>query len=112
MIQGKPPIYDAEGWKDKFGIAFDGAPTLGGDWARKVVLDAGAFKEYAQKVWTNTSAFLAGESDSDLDRKVQTPAGEQSVGWVLATLLGTHTPQHTGEIAALKGVQGLKGLPF
>ena len=25
---------------------------------------------------------------------------------------GWHFPQHTGEIAALKGVQGLKGLPF
>ena len=59
-----------------------------------------------------TDAYLAGLPDADLERKVQGPAGDTTVGWMIAVVLGTHFPQHVGEIAALKGVHGLKGLPF
>ena len=31
---------------------------------------------------------------------------------VVSNILGWHMAEHTGEIAAVKGVQGLKGLPF
>jgi hypothetical protein len=34
------------------------------------------------------------------------------VGGALANVLLWHVCNHSGEIAALKGVQGLKGLPF
>jgi len=112
MLQGKPAIYESGGYKAKIGISFDGRPSLDQEWARKVVLDFPQFQEYAKAVYANTGAYLAGVPDTDLERKVQTPAGEQSVGWVLATIMATHCPQHTGEIAALKGVQGMKGLPF
>lgn len=112
MLQGKPTIYESDGWKEKIGISFEGRPSLEQEWARKLVLDLGPFKEYAQAVYANSDAYIGGLPDADLDQKKQTPIGEQSVGWVLAALLATHLPQHTGEIAALKGVQGLKGLPF
>jgi hypothetical protein len=63
-------------------------------------------------VQASVDGYLAGLPDSDLSRKISGPFGEQTVEWVIVTLLGTHLPQHAGEIAALKGVQGLKGLPF
>jgi hypothetical protein len=37
--------------------------------------------------------------------------GVKSVGWVLQ-FVGMHMSSHAGEISAIKGMQGLKGLPF
>ena len=58
------------------------------------------------------SPYLANLPDSELERKVQGVLGEYTLGWGIAILLCQHAAQHSGEIAALKGVQGLKGLPF
>ena len=112
MLQGKPPIYPQDGWEAKTGVAFPGIPPSLGDWAKSVKMDLPKFQEYAKAVFANTDSYLAGVPESDLERKIQTPIGEQTVEWAIVTLLATHAPQHIGEIAALKGVQGLKGLPF
>jgi hypothetical protein len=111
LCQGKPTVYEAGGWRDKVSIPFDGT-TLSPDWAKGLKLDLPPFREYAQAVYANTDAYIANLPDAELEKKVQTPIGEQTVEWALVALLATHLPQHTGEIAALKGVQGLKGLPF
>ena len=113
MLQGKPPVYQAQGWGPKLGVEMPGPPPeISPEWAQAVKLDLPSFQEYANVVFAATDSYLAGLSDAELERKVNTPAGEQTVAWVLAVILGTHLPQHVGEIAALKGVQGLKGLPF
>ncbi len=112
MLQGKAPLYHAQGWAGKLGIEMRIPPEMDPAWAKTVNMDPAAFQDYAKAVYAATDSYLAGLPDSDLGRKVNTPAGEQSVAWCLATILGTHLPQHVGEIAALKGVQGLKGLPF
>jgi hypothetical protein len=75
-------------------------------------MDLPKFQEFAKAVYANTDAYLATLSDADLERKIQGPAGETTLGWFLTTILATHFPGHAGEIAALKGVQGMKGLPF
>jgi len=111
MLQGKPAMYAQDGWEAKTGLPFPGNPAMG-EWAKSVQMDYPKFQEYAKAVFANTDAYLGSVPEADLSRKVQTPAGEQPVEWVIVTLLGTHAPQHIGEIAALKGVQGLKGLPF
>jgi hypothetical protein len=91
-------------------------PAPGGfspEWARGVKLNLAPFREYAKAVYAATDAYIAGLSDADLERKVQTGfVGEQTVAFVMSSILAWHAAQHTGEIAALKGVQGLKGLPF
>jgi hypothetical protein len=113
MLQGKPPMFQSDGWEAKTGVSASGTqPSINPDWAKSVKMDFPKFQEYAKQVFANTDAFIGGLSDADLERKVQTPIGEQTVGWVVVSLLGTHFPQHAGEIAAVKGVQGLKGLPF
>ena len=112
MLQGKPMMYQSDGWAAKTGIPDPGMPPSVGEWAKTVKMDYPKFQEYAQAVFANTNSYIQGLSDPDLDKKVQTPIGEQTIGWTLTTLLGTHAPQHAGEIAALMGVQGLKGLPF
>jgi hypothetical protein len=112
MLQGKPALYQQDGWEAKTGLPFPGIPPSIGEWAKTVKMDFPKFNEYAQAVFASTDSYLAGVSDADLQKKVQTPIGEQTAEWMIVTLLATHAPQHIGEIAALKGVQGLKGLPF
>lgn len=112
MFQGKPLIYMAEGWEAKTGVKHPGGPMQNTDWASQVKMDLPQFKEYAKAVYASTDAYLANLPDAELDRKIQGPIGETTVGWFLTTILATHFPGHAGEIAALKGVQGMKGLPF
>jgi hypothetical protein len=112
MFQGKQPVYESGGWEAKIGVKQPGGPMQNADWAAGVKMDLAKFQEYAKEVFANTDAYLAGLSDAELDRKIQGPIGETTIGWFVVNILATHYPQHLGEIAALKGVQGLKGLPF
>lgn len=112
MLQGKPPIYKSDGWEAKAGVPMPDNPAMDPEWAATVKMDLATFREYAKAVHAATSAYLDSVTDAELQEKVQTPIGEQNREWVVVNLLGTHMPQHLGEIAALKGVQGLKGLPF
>ena len=104
LTMGMPPA-------GKTGVTAPPQPVTE-EWAKSLKMDFPKFQEYAKAVFQNTDLFLQGLSEADLQRKVQTPIGEQSVEWVVVSLLGTHFPQHSGEIAAVKGVHGLKGLPF
>ena len=76
----------------------------------KVPLDA--INAYGQQVQKSAMDYLATLNDADLDRELDTRVfGTQNVGFLLQ-LAGMHTVGHTGDMAALKGLQGLKGLPF
>jgi hypothetical protein len=112
MLQGKAPIYKSDGWEAKTGVPMPDNPSMNPDWAATVKMDMSSFGEYAKAVHAATNAYLDSVTDAQLQEKAQTPLGEQNKEWIVANLLGTHLPQHAGEIAALKGVQGLKGLPF
>jgi hypothetical protein len=112
MMQGKPLVYEDGGWEAKTGVKHPGGPMQSEDWAASVTMDLPSFQEYAAAVFARTDAFLANLADSEMERKIQGPIGETTVGWMVVYILATHFPQHLGEIAALKGVQGLKGLPF
>ena len=116
MLQDKDSIFQSDGWQQKTGVRWPsepgGRPEMSPDWAKSLKMDLPKFQEYANAVFANTDAYLANVSDADLGKKVQTPIGEQTAAWMVANVLATHAPQHAGEIAALKGVQGLKGLPF
>ncbi|TAK55503.1 MAG: DinB family protein [Dehalococcoidia bacterium] len=106
LAQGKSPLWQPvaaatglpqnslEIWK------FDG----------KVPLDAIA--TYGKQVQQSALDYVATLSDADLDREIDTKfIGTQNVAFLLQ-LSGMHTVGHTGDMAALKGLQGLKGLPF
>jgi hypothetical protein len=112
LFQGKPLLYTAGDWGKRTGVQHPGGPMQNADWASGVKMDLGTFQEYAKEVFAQTDAFVASLPDAELDRKVQGPVGETTVGWFLVNILATHFPSHLGEIAALKGVHGQKGLPF
>jgi hypothetical protein len=113
MLGGKAPLMTGE-FAGRFGTS-DPAPS--GDWAawaRSAEVDLDAARAYASAVYEATDAHLAGLSDSDLDGKVDLSMwgmGEQPLSYLLDVML-LDTALHTGEISAIKGMQGLKGYPF
>lgn len=68
-------------------------------------------KEYGQKVREATMAYVSSLLESDLSRELDTPFGKQNLAFVLQ-LMTVHLASHTGDLASVKGIQGLKGLPF
>lgn len=68
--------------------------------------------EYQKRTLDDVLAYVSTLTESDLDREVDTRFfGKQTVAFVLQ-LAGMHTAGHAGDISAVKGFQGLKGLPF
>ena len=112
MIQGKAPIFHSQAWASKVNVQMPDNPEMDLAWGRSVKLDLPSFREYAKAVYAATDDFIHHVTDADLERKLTTPLGESTVGFMLANIVVTHPAMHLGEIAALKGVQGMKGLPF
>ena len=83
-----------------------------GDWGQTVEMDKNVFHEYAGKVMESATAYLGTLNDADLTRVITSPSGnEMSVAqWLSISIL--NTAWHTGEVAALKGIRGLKGYQF
>jgi hypothetical protein len=115
MIQGKAPLA-ATTWAGKTGVSEP--PPQGSEgtadwsqWAKTMRVDLSALRQYAQAVAASTDEYLANLKPEDLERQLDTPLGKMSVnGLFFAAVIG-HLPGHTGEIAAVKGLQGLKGYP-
>ena len=81
-------------------------------WGSDATISLDVMQAYAEAIKGPTLEYIDSLSDEDLDREFDTRfAGTQTVAWVLQ-LVGSHTIGHAGEISAVKGTQGLKGLPF
>lgn len=109
-VKGGDLVLMKDGWAARIGVT-DPNPRQTDEWAAQKV-DLAAFREYAKAVYAATDAFFAGASDVGLAKEVDSPLGKQPALVFLGTIGVSHVNQHWGEIAALKGVQGLKGLPF
>jgi hypothetical protein len=113
FLQGQQPLYQTDDWEAKTGVKFPGVPPMmTADWSSGLKMNIPQFRDYAKAVYAATDAYLGSVPDAELARKTQGPFGETTVGWIVSMLLATHAPGHAGEIAAMKGVHGLKGLPF
>jgi uncharacterized damage-inducible protein DinB len=111
ILQGKPCVWDAGRWSEKTGVKK--TPSIGENWDefKHLNLQPAPFLEYQKAVWAATDAYLSGLSTDELDRKVKLGARELSVAEMLM-LAASQALSHTGEIAAMKGVQGARGLPI
>lgn len=117
LLRGQPPLA-ATSWEGKTGLS-EPMPWLDrwaeyGPWTRRVQIDLDALRAYAQAVFDNTDAYIASLSEEDLERKIDMSAagmGEVPVAWVIGRLLIGHIDNECGEIACLKGIQGVRGYP-
>jgi hypothetical protein len=113
MIRGGAPLFATE-WAGRTG-ASEASPFMSYEWARNLQVDLPAMREYAHAVYASTDSYLLSLSPDDLERGVdltQVGFGERPVSWCLNALVASHLNNMSGEISALKGVQGAKGYPF
>ncbi len=105
-IRGGQRLWESGGWAEKLGIP----NPPGRDWAIQIP-DLAAFQEYAKAVHAATDAYLESVTPEELDRIIKIFGNERPVANALI-LIANHGSAHSGEIASLKGIQGVKGLPF
>lgn len=84
-------------------------------WLRSVKIDVKTFREYAKAVYADTEAYLATLTDEDLEKDVDMSSfgmGTRKVYDFIGNMITGHVFPIMGEVAVLKGIQGLKGYPF
>ncbi|MBI5289152.1 MAG: DinB family protein [Chloroflexi bacterium] len=106
MLQGKPLLWSS----------FAGANGLPANpmeiWGFEGNVPYAKMLEYAQQVQKSVLEYADTLTDAELDREVETNFfGKKPVAFVVQ-LAGMHAVGHGGDIAAIKGIQGIKGLPF
>lgn len=112
FIQGKllqqPQLWASGGWAAKVGMAE--IPDLGNAWAgtREVTLAKEPVLAYGQAVQAATAHYLTTLTPDMLDQPMQMGPRLGTVAELLSILV-IHNISHGGEIAALKGFQGLQG---
>ena len=107
------PRYKSD-WAGKTGVS-DPSPHQTLEWAQNVRLDMVAFDEYARAVYEDLDQYIKNLSGEDQARVIDMSfvgLGERSLIWCVNNLIIGHLNNLMGEIAAVKGVQGLTGYPF
>ncbi len=117
FLKKTKPLFETT-WKDKTGIS-DLQPTEWVEaypkWLKSVKIDVNKANKYAKAVFGATEKYVKGLSDADFEKQVDMSAfgmGERSVGSFIGSLITGHINNIMGEVAVLKGIQGLKGYPF
>ncbi len=112
VAMGSSPIFQLEGWRPKLGVPDAENTRLTDEVAAGTILNLEAFNEYATKVFASTEGWLENADADALGREVDTPFGKMPALALAGGLVLYHISEHSGEIAAIKGIQGMKGLPF
>lgn len=81
-------------------------------WGHTGAIPLAAMKEYSANVQKSVLEYIGSLSDADLDRELDTPFFGKQTAAFLIQLADMHTVGHGGDMSAVKGLQGLKGLPF
>ena len=112
---GQAPLHKTGGWREKVLTVSVPEPEPGGDYLaymRAIRVDLPALHDYTRAVVEGIRGWLAALTPADLEREVDTPLGKHNLGQLLEVFVIWHINAHCGEIAALKGCQGVKGYPF
>jgi hypothetical protein len=110
-ILDRSTLWQENSWAGKLGVPT--VPERGKSWDdfRTSRLSTVLLLAYREAVMAATQACLQTLSSSDLDRQVKYHGEALSISDILQTLL-VHGAHHAGEIAAVRGMQGVRGLPF
>jgi hypothetical protein len=111
ILQDKPKLWESEGWGEKLALSGPPGRVHGWDEVKSKHLALEPILGYAAAVRAAVDACLPLLTAAELDRMVTLYNSERPVADMLVMQI-SHLLGHTGEIAALKGMQGVKGLPF
>jgi hypothetical protein len=84
-------------------------------WLKEVKLDLKQFRKYAKAVNARSEEYISSLTNAELEKEVDLSAfgmGTRKICDFIALLISGHVYPIMGEIAVLKGIQGLKGYPF
>jgi uncharacterized damage-inducible protein DinB len=115
VLQRKPTVWIEEGWDKRFGLdrIAQGTGMSLEDAQALRINSKEDFLTYMDSVAKATDAFLAGLDDDALEQATTVkPVGEMPVRNAIATMCLNHGFTHLGEIQHLRGLQGLRGMPF
>lgn len=110
-IQAQSLVWLTGGWAEKIGLPFPPGGGRGWEEIKSVTLALSPVLAYQQAVRAATDVYLANLTPEELDRSMILFGDPRPVAHAI-TLVVTHATGHAGEIAALRGIQGVKGLPF
>jgi hypothetical protein len=108
-IQGTPRLWESQEWTAKTGI-YPRASDETWDRVKQTRFAVAPLRAYGEAVREATDAYLSSVTADQLARVVTVNNTEMSVARLL-TMMVCHSAGHAGDIAAIKGIQGLKGLP-
>ena len=112
MLQGREAVFREGDWGATTGIAIPESPVMTQEWAAGARFALEPFREYAAAVRDAVDAYLAEAPEDQLSRELNLGAMETTAIGLIGTLGVFHVGSHHGEIAALKGLAGLKGQAF
>jgi len=113
VLQRKPTVWMESGWDKKFGLHATAQGTgMSLSDAQALRLEPKEdFETYMRAVWDATDAYLASADDEFLQQKTTVkPLGEMPIQNAIGNMCLTHGFTHLGEIAHLRGLQGLRGM--
>lgn len=118
MILGNAPFYTAL-WKGKTGAsvpmpAMDEKWSVAHEeWSRTVQVKLPELLKYMKAVFSATEYYVSTLKQKELEREINLGSwGKKPLVSLLTGFVIAHTNNLTGEISAIKGVNGAKGYPF
>lgn len=110
IILGCVRIWERDRWSERIGLSAPPSPSRGWDEIHQAHLRLEPVLGYSAAVRAAVDDFVEGLTPAVLDRRVQLYGRERPVAEVIIRLF-IHSALHAGEIAAIRGLQGVKGLP-
>ncbi len=107
-LLGGETVFESGGWAAKTGIPAESEKIWGGGWQ----LNLNGFAEYQAALAGSMNRFMESLDEADLDKEVSYSQRPRPAAWMLRNIIFHHSLYHSGEIFTLKGLMGLKGLPF
>ena len=118
ILQGRQPIWNEENWHDRLGLPprVQGTGMAAEEARQFQIADIQLFMQYIEEVWREFEEYLANVQDGGKalsEREVTVkPLGKMSAIQAIGQVCITHLFIHLGEIAAIEGALGKKGLPI
>ena len=114
---GHSPLRHSAGWQEKVVITLPPENPEDPYWEVRAVrgglrVNLAALHDYAQATKQTLLSWVASLAPEDLERLIPTPIGEFNMDQLLESFIIGHINNHSGEISALKGCQGIKGYPW
>lgn len=113
VARDRPMLYVRDEWEAKTKVGIVGG-MLSDAWSEAMpAADMDAFRDYHAAIAAEVDDYIGSLSDDDLDRTITFgPRGDMPLGAFLGDVVAAHIAHHAGEVAALTGILGGKGLPM